>query len=121
MADRRESVIFSSARSITVNRALSLPEANPAIRSIRLSHLWRRELRRNRGVYMRCISYIPVILLHRQNCHSLILCVWSWVSTVKNLVNQVHEIGLKFGIWFDPGMLYYSPQIWCSDDTRSSA
>ena len=66
---------------------------------------------------MRCISYIPVILLHRQNCHSLILCVWSWVSTVKNLVDQVNEIGLKFGIWFDPGMLYYSPQIWCSDDT----
>ena len=66
---------------------------------------------------MRCISYIPVILLHRQNCHSLILCVWSWVSTVKNLVDQVNEIGLKFGICFDPRMLYYSPQIWCSDDT----
>ena len=111
---------------------------------------------------------------------------------MKNLVDQVNEIGLKFGIWFeskmispdsdlyekhpewaiqiqnreapqsrnqyvldlsrrevrvyelqerlvtdfpdlllencsggvarfDPGMLYYSPQIWCSDDTRSSA
>ena len=25
------------------------------------------------------------------------------------------------GARFDPGMLYYSPQIWCSDDTRSSA
>lgn len=52
MADRRESAIFSSARSITANRALSLSEVNPAIRSIRLSHLWRRELRRNMGAYV---------------------------------------------------------------------
>lgn len=31
--------------------------------------------------------------------------------------DEIHELGLKFGIWFEPGMLYYSPQIWCSDDT----
>ena len=33
------------------------------------------------------------------------------------LSDEIHELGLKFGIWFEPGMLYYSPQIWCSDDT----
>lgn len=59
---------------------------------------------------------------------------------LKHLVDSINKIGMKFGIWFepemispdsdlllencsggggrfDPGMLYYSPQIWCSDDT----
>ena len=33
------------------------------------------------------------------------------------LSDEIHELVLKFGIWFEPGMLYYSPQLWCSDDT----
>lgn len=33
------------------------------------------------------------------------------------LSDEIHELGLKFGIWLEPGMLYYSPQIWYLDDT----
>ena len=36
---------------------------------------------------------------------------------LKGLADKINKLGMHFGLWFDPAMLYYMPQTWTSDDT----
>lgn len=51
-------------------------------------------------------------------CHRYVLGVYELQERlVKDFPNLLLENCSGGGARFDPGMLYYSPQIWCSDDT----
>eukprot|EP00828_Plagiopyla_frontata_P016965 TRINITY_DN2214_c0_g1_i4.p2 TRINITY_DN2214_c0_g1~~TRINITY_DN2214_c0_g1_i4.p2 ORF type:complete len:341 (-),score=43.53 TRINITY_DN2214_c0_g1_i4:11-1033(-) len=62
-------------------------------------------------------SYIPRER-HGEILHRYVLAVYEMMDRLtKDFPNLLLENCSGGGARFDPGMLYYSPQIWCSDDT----
>lgn len=70
----------------------------------------------------RQLTDIGSTFLHRENqgelMHRYVLAVYEMQERlVREFPNILLENCSGGGARFDPGMLYYSPQIWCSDDT----
>ena len=70
----------------------------------------------------RQLTDLGSIYLGKENqgelCHRYVLAVYELQERLtKELPNLLLENCSGGGARFDPGMLYYSPQIWCSDDT----
>jgi alpha-galactosidase len=70
----------------------------------------------------RQLSDLGSLYLGRENqgelCHRYVLAVYELQERlITEFPNLLLENCSGGGARFDPGMLYYSPQIWCSDDT----
>ena len=70
----------------------------------------------------RQLTDLGSIYLGKENqgelCHRYVLAVYELQERLtKEFPNLLLENCSGGGARFDPGMLYYSPQIWCSDDT----
>ncbi|MBO4319569.1 MAG: alpha-galactosidase, partial [Treponema sp.] len=54
-------------------------------------------------------------------CHRYVLAIYSMQEKlITDFPNLLLENCSSGGARFDPGMFYYSPQIWCSDDTDAA-